>query len=302
MMDHKIDTNIDSIRNVVAFSKLKKSRKQLPLETFKTNISPPIKPTCDEYGISQNDFDWKYGAKLERFDTDWYFKYLVKPLSVCYILFVIYYTYSDWAMGWNVMILFVVFIFGIWTLLVSIVIPLIGFLIVESLKIIVKLFSVHFVSPELHRRIRAFDSANKKYSNDLIVYENQVKNELKNFQLSQKNFWLNLTGYEFEHMVGELMTKDGYNVHVTQGSGDGGVDLYLKKNGVETPVQCKNHSNKVSVNDIRAFYGVLVKDGFEKGIMIGSSGFSKSSIKFNDRIEFWDVDKLVKIVDRLSKQ
>jgi restriction system protein len=56
----------------------------------------------------------------------------------------------------------------------------------------------------------------------------------------------NMPGLLFEDYVAKLMEHQGYSTQVTPGSGDLGVDIVAKRNGVRYAVQCKRHSGGVS--------------------------------------------------------
>lgn len=81
--------------------------------------------------------------------------------------------------------------------------------------------------------------------------------------------WRAMTDRQFEIEIGGLYERMGYQTHVTRQSNDGGVDVILTKNGVDTYVQCKHYSCKtyLGVVEMRAFYGVCMARGV-KGIMI----------------------------------
>jgi hypothetical protein len=103
----------------------------------------------------------------------------------------------------------------------------------------------------------------------------RVKSEYNAYLLKvQEDFWKNLNGYEFEDEVGELYKKMGYIVKVTPKSGDGGIDLILRKDNQKIGVQCKHHSKPVGPNDVRAFIGVLLTQNYDSGIFISLNGFT----------------------------
>ncbi|WP_430388869.1 restriction endonuclease [Dyella sp. 20L07] len=67
----------------------------------------------------------------------------------------------------------------------------------------------------------------------------------------------------FELLVGEAFRRQGYSV-VENGLGgaDGGVDLFLHKNGQTTLVQCKQwRTYKITVNIVREMFGLLTHHG-----------------------------------------
>jgi len=67
---------------------------------------------------------------------------------------------------------------------------------------------------------------------------------------------LNVDPYEFERIVGLLFEVEGYHVKETAKSGDGGIDLIIKKNSILKVVQVKRYANtKVGSPDVRDLWG-----------------------------------------------
>lgn len=64
---------------------------------------------------------------------------------------------------------------------------------------------------------------------------------------------------EFEILVGEAFRREGYQIEETGlGGADGGIDLWLSKNGKTALVQCKQWRNqRVDVKVVREMYGLL---------------------------------------------
>lgn len=76
----------------------------------------------------------------------------------------------------------------------------------------------------------------------------------------QKSWWWSLSPYKFEQEVAKIFKLYGYKTKVTKASGDGGIDIIIKKDGNIGIVQCKHHRNPVGPEPIRALWGV--KDDF----------------------------------------
>jgi Restriction endonuclease len=73
-----------------------------------------------------------------------------------------------------------------------------------------------------------------------------------------------LDAAEFEWLVGELFTREGWKVEETgrQGGPDRNLDLNLSKHGQRAIVQCKRWTSwMVGVDDVRAFAGTLHRGG-----------------------------------------
>src|ERR1700733_12512413 len=67
----------------------------------------------------------------------------------------------------------------------------------------------------------------------------------------QEDYWRALSGAAFEVELGRLFSAMGYDVSLTPRSGDGGVDLCLRKDGKLTVVQCKAHNKRVPIGVAR---------------------------------------------------
>ena len=83
---------------------------------------------------------------------------------------------------------------------------------------------------------------------------------------------------QFEYLTGEYFRKNGYEVEVTQGRGDGGIDVIARKTDpISGPqmilVQCKKYSehNPVQVDSVRAFWATVDDAGATKGIVATTS-------------------------------
>jgi len=87
----------------------------------------------------------------------------------------------------------------------------------------------------------------------------------------------------FELLAAEIFRRQGFEVEVSSGLGaDGGKDVTLRRNGETRLVQCKNlrAGNKVGVEAMRAFYGLIVSESASGGIFITTGGYSRDAIEF----------------------
>jgi restriction system protein len=116
----------------------------------------------------------------------------------------------------------------------------------------------------------------------------------------------NLSWPEFEVLVGEAFRRQGYGVVETGKVGpDGGVDLVLRKDGVETLIQCKRWKEwSVGVTTIRELYGVMAARGSTHGIVVSSGKFTSAARLFADGKSLTLVDgpMLAKLVSDLQPQ
>jgi hypothetical protein len=72
----------------------------------------------------------------------------------------------------------------------------------------------------------------------------------------------------------------GFEVTITKGSGDGGIDLLLKKDQIIIIVQCKKHFTDIGPAPIRELYGVMNYKKIKFGIFVTLKSFSIGAIDF----------------------
>lgn len=100
-----------------------------------------------------------------------------------------------------------------------------------------------------------------------------------------------MEGHEFEYFCADLLEKQGFTeVEVTRGSGDFGVDILAKKDGVTYAVQCKRYHGPVGVDAVlktyagRDYYGRMV------GAVMTNQYFTSPAVEAAGklRILLWD--------------
>lgn len=96
----------------------------------------------------------------------------------------------------------------------------------------------------------------------------------------QQAWWWTLDGWQFEHEVARVFRLNGLKATVTKGSGDGGVDIILKKDDYCAIVQCKHHQYPLSPEPVRALWGIKDDWGADEVIMVASSGLTSASAEF----------------------
>ncbi len=94
-----------------------------------------------------------------------------------------------------------------------------------------------------------------------------------------KSALLDMTWQEFEALVGEAFRLRGFNVTETGGtSGDGGVDLVLRKGSDKYLVQCKQwRATRVGVAPVRELFGVMAIEGAAGGYIVTSGSFTEEA-------------------------
>jgi len=93
----------------------------------------------------------------------------------------------------------------------------------------------------------------------------------------------NCTSREFEKFMAGLYNKLGYKTELTKATRDGGKDIILRKPDILGDmifyVECKQHNekNKVGIDIVQRFTGVIEMDKVNGGIIATTSFFSKDA-------------------------
>ncbi len=100
-----------------------------------------------------------------------------------------------------------------------------------------------------------------------------------------------LTGREFEELVAEMFTHDGFDVTLTPIARDGGKDIYAAKKdrfgSFLYVVECKRYAPErpVGVSLVRSLHGVVQAESATAGIMVTTSRFTKPAQAFQEQIQ-----------------
>jgi hypothetical protein len=88
----------------------------------------------------------------------------------------------------------------------------------------------------------------------------------------------------FEKLVAGYFRAIGLEAERVRAGADGGVDLVVRKPGVEAPfayVQCKAwHAYLVGVKPVRELFGVMAADGVAKGYLVCTGAFTPEATAF----------------------
>lgn len=110
-----------------------------------------------------------------------------------------------------------------------------------------------------------------------------------------------LSWIEFESYIGEYFKFQGYEVKQSfSQKPDGGVDIWLTKEGELSLVQCKHwKTRKVGVQVLREMYGVMIANNASKMIIVTSGDFTSEAITFAVDKRLWLVNgsELVHMVE-----
>jgi Restriction endonuclease len=114
-------------------------------------------------------------------------------------------------------------------------------------------------------------------------------------EMRKRSYWEFLDGYAFERATAEVLCKYRFNAVVTPGSGDGGIDIEVTRNGLKGVVQCKAHVSCIGPHVVRDLYGVIHHSRASFGVIVSRGGFTKGAIDFarNKPIHLLDTDDLI---------
>jgi len=145
-----------------------------------------------------------------------------------------------------------------------------------------KLFDNPVSSPALPQNYKDYKNAIHKYDSFLREKEHQqkiIEKERQSEEMAHKRktyeYWTTVDPYQFEHEVATLFQNHGFDVKVTKGSGDQGIDIKLFKNGKRGAVQCKRYTTKVGPGAARDFWGAMMHGEYDFGFIVCPSSFYK---------------------------
>lgn len=138
-------------------------------------------------------------------------------------------------------------------------------------------------------------SSSKKYGKSkAIAYINESDIEYHDILYQFEDFD-NMSGLEFEKFCSELLIKNRfYNVQVTQGSSDHGIDLLAEKDDISYAIQCKRYFSNVgnaAVQQAHTGKSLYHKD---IAVVLTNRYFTQQAIDEAKElgVKLWDRDKL----------
>lgn len=88
-----------------------------------------------------------------------------------------------------------------------------------------------------------------------------------------------MNGVEFEHSIGKLMKHQGFQIQVTPGSGDFGVDLIAVRDSERWAVQCKRRKSTVSLKAVQEVVAGRDHHYCNATMVVTNSHFTQSAIE-----------------------
>ena len=100
--------------------------------------------------------------------------------------------------------------------------------------------------------------------------------EFQNHKLTLDDLNL-MSGYEFENFVGDIFRQKGYEIIITKKSGDQGVDVLAKRDGLTIAVQTKCYNQPVGNKAVQEVVAGMKYYNAQKGIVVTNSNFTLSA-------------------------
>lgn len=162
------------------------------------------------------------------------------------------------------------------------------------------------------------EPAVKYYDCDFDFYEEEeIRQEVNRACLNidrvleNKNVMYQLTPREFEELVAEIFSQQGYNVKITPATRDGGYDMIATREDIKgipyaILIECKRYTpgHKVGVQLVRSLRGVQSDQGANKAILITTSLFTKDARDYAARhkylISLMDVNDLLNMMKNIA--
>lgn len=157
-----------------------------------------------------------------------------------------------------------------------------------------------FVSNEEIFSVVDFLLAQCKNKQEVIRSEQIAYSPSSNRVNMYNNKYDYMTGEDFEVFVSQILKKIGfYNIQLTKGSGDQGVDILAEKDGIKYAIQCKRYSQPVGNKAVQEVFAGKTFYRCHVGAVVTNNYFTQSAkdLARENGIVLWDKDFLDKHID-----
>jgi restriction system protein len=119
---------------------------------------------------------------------------------------------------------------------------------------------------------------------------------------------ISLEWKRFETVCNEYLKEIGYNAKETRIGADGGVDIVVRKSGMEKPlaiVQCKAWSKqKVGVKPVRELFGLMAAEQVINGMFITTGDYTSEALEFarGKKLKLITGRKLLEVIRKLPPE
>ena len=110
-----------------------------------------------------------------------------------------------------------------------------------------------------------------------------------------------MSGHNFEFFCADVLKKNGFtDVKVTKGSGDQGVDILAKKDGIRYAIQCKNYSSHLGNTPVQEVAAGKVFYNCHVGVVMTNSTFTQGAKALAQAtgVLLWDKSVLASMLEK----
>lgn len=244
--------------------------------------SKPIKPNLSDFDLTEGQI-----KELEKYKKSCYWQEKI----IDFIIFGIILSVFVYFLHDNEFFYFAL----LWLLLVTLMIQMLLNYFVKEISgknisnLILELRKSKNITT-IFNRLKSYNLAILNYNAEINRYERVISRGIH-------RYWLALNPLEFENAVADLFMDKGWNVRKTPSTRDGGVDLFIEKDGINAIVQCKTYKKVIGPNIVRELYGTMVAYSAKRAFLAAPGGFSDTARQFckNKPITLLDIDELTKM-------
>ena len=248
------------------------------------------KPSLEKYGLTKKELE-RYLNQKKLFDIE-YKKHLANNEKISVVITWIVSTVIEYFL--ILLVDYTIFTKYPW---VFFVIPIGAFFCPTLLILAIKDGPYKFLDREKEIKARYYSI---ELERKFINYTTALKEYNHYLEQKERNYWIQMSGLEFEKEVAFLYQGKGYNVKITSATGDGGVDIILTQGNERIAVQCKHHAKPVGPNDVRALQGVVAAQNYSKGIFVSLNGYTstvRQEVRYgNVYIELLELKDILRMV------
>lgn len=109
-----------------------------------------------------------------------------------------------------------------------------------------------------------------------------------------------MDGHAFEYFCADILRKNGFfNVEVTKGSGDHGIDILAEKDGIKYAIQCKCYDKNIGNAAVQQAYTGKGFYNRDIAVVLTNRYFTPQAIEEANAlgVKLWDRDKLNEIAN-----
>lgn len=163
-----------------------------------------------------------------------------------------------------------------------------------------------FTELKNYEHLNVFSNSPAEDLNDLIYGREAAtnrfynrKNTLNNLSSSKNTPFYNfdhMDGHDFEYFCANLLKTNGfYNVEVTQGSGDHGIDILAEKDDITYAIQCKCYSSNIGNATVQQAHTGKSLYHKDIAVVLTNQYFTQQATEEANQlgVKLWDRDKLL---------